>query len=201
MQLPSWANPFPVPLPGEQPVVVERAMGTFTMERGVTRVSTSLCSALNVEHIQSKILMGMMFRQHLEARLIKWKLGMLWKSVVKNTFCLDHYGRRFFVIEFADSADLEAVMDNCPWYIRDQIFHLERWTTIGDVLRVDDITLGLNGLFVKVLVEDIGGLQGNKLAGEGSSASGDVIASVLALEALRKSARPTVDVGSWETRF
>ncbi|XP_070667116.1 uncharacterized protein [Malus domestica] len=43
---------------------------------------------------------------------------------------------------------------------------------------------------------DIGGLQGNKLAGEGSSASGDAVASVLAVEALRKSARPTVGVVS-----
>ncbi|TQD71978.1 hypothetical protein C1H46_042485 [Malus baccata] len=59
--VPSWENPFPVPQPGQEPVVVERARSTFTMDRGVIRVNTNLCSSINVEHMQSRVLMGKMY--------------------------------------------------------------------------------------------------------------------------------------------
>ncbi|KAB2605770.1 hypothetical protein D8674_005487 [Pyrus ussuriensis x Pyrus communis] len=59
--MPSWENPFPVPQPGQEPVVVEKARSTFTIEKVVTRVNTNLCSSINVEHMQSRMLIGKMF--------------------------------------------------------------------------------------------------------------------------------------------
>lgn len=59
--MPSWANHFPDLQPGKETVVVEKALGTFTMERGAIRVNTTLCSFLNVEHMQSRVLMGKLF--------------------------------------------------------------------------------------------------------------------------------------------
>lgn len=59
--VPSWENPFPVPQPGQEPVVVEKARSTFTIEKAVTRVNTNLCSSINVEHMQSRMLIGKMF--------------------------------------------------------------------------------------------------------------------------------------------
>lgn len=56
--MPSWANHFPDLQPGKEPVVVEKALGTFTMEREAIRVNTTLCSSLNVEH---RVLMGKLF--------------------------------------------------------------------------------------------------------------------------------------------
>lgn len=67
--------------------------------------------------------MGNMFGQPLEARLIKWKLGLLWKNDVKHTFYLDHYGRKWLALEFTG-----VCSNNRPWYVRGQIFYLERWT-------------------------------------------------------------------------
>ncbi|KAM1180462.1 hypothetical protein ACFX13_019877 [Malus domestica] len=57
-KLPLWVNRFAFPQPGQPPVVVESSMGTFTLESGVTRVSTSLYSSLNVKHMESKVLIG-----------------------------------------------------------------------------------------------------------------------------------------------
>lgn len=48
---------------------------------------------------------------------------------MKNTFYLDHFGKRWFVVEFTDEDDLLYVMKNKPWYVKGQIFHLEKWTT------------------------------------------------------------------------
>lgn len=101
---------------------------------------------------------------------------------MKNTFYLDHFDRKWFALELTDSDDLEFVMKNRPWYVCGQIFHLERLTTqfsdmiannkmvvwarlpcvlvqykevqpLCDIIRVDEVTLGLSGLFVKVFVE------------------------------------------------
>ncbi|KAM1349446.1 hypothetical protein TB1_003563 [Malus domestica] len=124
--IPSWENPFPIPQPGQDLVVVEKAMSTFTMECGVTRMNTHLCSSINVGHMLSRVLIGKMFGQPLDARLIKWKLGFLWKKEVKNTFYLDHFGRKWFALEFTDEDDLKFVLKNRPWYMRGQNFHLER---------------------------------------------------------------------------
>lgn len=107
-------------------VVVEKAFGTFTMEKGVTRVSTTLYSTVNVEHMQARVMRGKMFGQPLKARLIKWKLGLIWKNDVKYTFYLDHYGMKWFALEFTDNVDLEYVFNNHPRYVYGQIFHLER---------------------------------------------------------------------------
>lgn len=159
------------------------------MERGVTKVNATIYSDMNVEHMKSRVLMGNKFGQPLEARLIKWKLGLLWRNEVKSNFFLDHYGRKWFVVEFSDDVDLEYVLNHRPSYVRGQIFHLERWTyefrdldlinklvvwarlsrlpvkykdehiiktiaqPLGDIVKVDEIILGLNGVFVKVLVE------------------------------------------------
>ena len=127
--IPSWENPFPVPQPRHDPMVVEKAMSTFTMDRGVTRVNTHLCLSINVEHMLSRVFMGKLFGQPLDARLIKWKLRLLWKNEVKSTFYLDHLGRKWFALEFTDEDDLKFVIKNRSWYVRGQIFHPERWTT------------------------------------------------------------------------
>ncbi|TQD88047.1 hypothetical protein C1H46_026410 [Malus baccata] len=55
-------------------------MRTFTVECGVIRLNTHLCSSINVEHMLSRVLMGKMFGQPLDDHLIKWKLGLLWKN-------------------------------------------------------------------------------------------------------------------------
>ncbi|KAM1717240.1 hypothetical protein ACFX11_025100 [Malus domestica] len=88
------------------------------MEIGVTKVSTTLTSTLNAEHMLSRILMGKMLGQPLEARLIKWKLRLLWKNKYKE----------------------------------DRIIKVIS-QPLGNVLKVDDVTLSFNGVFVKVLVE------------------------------------------------
>lgn len=126
--IPRWENPSPVPQLSQDPVVVEKVLSTFTMERGVTRVNTHLVSSINVDHMLSKVLMGKMFGQPLDARLNKWKLGLSWKNEVKNTFYLDHCGRKWFPLEFTDEDDLKFVLNNRSWYVRVQIFHLEQWT-------------------------------------------------------------------------
>ncbi|KAB2626051.1 hypothetical protein D8674_017711 [Pyrus ussuriensis x Pyrus communis] len=91
--------------------------------------------------------MGKMFGQNLDTRLIKWKLGLLWKNEVNNTFYLDHFGRKWFALEFMDKDDLKFVMKNQPWYVHGQIFHLERWTTnfkdMDDVAVNDDVKASL----------------------------------------------------------
>ncbi|KAM1258899.1 hypothetical protein EV1_038018 [Malus domestica] len=57
-RIPAWANKFANPLLGQPLGVVEGACGTFTMENGITRVSTNLYSNLNVEYMDSRVLMG-----------------------------------------------------------------------------------------------------------------------------------------------
>lgn len=104
-------NMFASPQPGQPPVVVEGARGTFTLESGVTRVSTSLFSNLNVE--------GMLVGKQIEAKTIKWKLGLPWGSGVKNPSYLDHFGHHRYAREFTEQEEMEYVLDNRPWYVRD----------------------------------------------------------------------------------
>ncbi|KAM1149840.1 hypothetical protein ACFX15_029435 [Malus domestica] len=75
-KLSSWVNRFTSPHPGQPLVVVEGFKGTFTLESGVTRVSTSLYSNLKVEHMETRVLMGKLVGKQIEARTIKWKLGL-----------------------------------------------------------------------------------------------------------------------------
>lgn len=56
--------------------MVKGARGTFTMESGITRVSTCLYSNLNVEYMESKVLISKLVGKQLDARTIKWKLGL-----------------------------------------------------------------------------------------------------------------------------
>lgn len=58
----------------------------FTLESSVTRVSTNLYSNLNVEYMKSRVLMGKMVGKELDAKTIKWKLGLTWDEKVKNLF-------------------------------------------------------------------------------------------------------------------
>lgn len=88
--VPSWTKPFPVPQPTQRLVVLEKAKNTFTMEKEVTRVNTNLCSLINVEYMQSWVLIRKMFGQHLDAHFTNWKQSLFWKNEVKNTFYLDH---------------------------------------------------------------------------------------------------------------
>lgn len=127
--LPSWVNRFASPQPGQPPVVVEGVRGTFTLENGVTRVSTSLFSNLNVKHMENKVLMGKLVGKQIEARTIKWKFGLTWGLGVKNLFYLDHFGHHWYDVEFIEQEEIEYVLDNRPWFVRGQIFHLEKWTT------------------------------------------------------------------------
>lgn len=64
-------------------------------------------------------------------------LGFLWGRCLVNLLMLvwlignglHHFGRKWFALEFTDEDDLKFVLKNQPWYVRGQIFHLERWTT------------------------------------------------------------------------
>ncbi|KAB2626097.1 hypothetical protein D8674_017757 [Pyrus ussuriensis x Pyrus communis] len=128
-----WAREggkFANPLPGHPLVVVEGACGTFTLENGVTRVSTNLYSNLNVEYMESKVLMGKLVGKQLDARTIKWKL-------VKNSFYFDHFGHRWYAIEFTGKKELEFTLDNRPCFIRAD----------------ETILSSLNGLLIRVLLE------------------------------------------------
>lgn len=90
--LPSWVNRFASPQPDQPLVVVEGSKGTFTLESEVTRVSTSLCLSLNVEHMESKVLMGKLVGKQIEARTIKWKLGLTWVRGSRIPFVLTTLG-------------------------------------------------------------------------------------------------------------
>ncbi|KAB2635774.1 hypothetical protein D8674_026308 [Pyrus ussuriensis x Pyrus communis] len=115
--LPSWVSRFDSPQPGQPPVVVEDARGTFTLDSGVTRVSTSLFLNLNVEHMENRVLIGKLVGKHIEARTIKWKLGLTWGLGVKNPFYLNHFGHHWYVVEFMEQEEMEYVLDNRPWFL------------------------------------------------------------------------------------
>ncbi|KAB2634405.1 hypothetical protein D8674_038268 [Pyrus ussuriensis x Pyrus communis] len=82
-----------------------------------------------------------MFGQYLDAHLIKWKLSLLWKNEVKNTFNLDHFGRRWFVLEFTDEDDLHYVLENRLWvpmqYKEDNMFK-DISQPIGMIIKMDN---------------------------------------------------------------
>lgn len=71
--------------------------------------------------------MGKLVGKQLDARTIKWRLWLTWGSRVKNPFYLDHFGHKWYAIEFTNEEELEFALDNRPWYVRGQIFHMERW--------------------------------------------------------------------------
>ncbi|KAB2635652.1 hypothetical protein D8674_026186 [Pyrus ussuriensis x Pyrus communis] len=156
----------------------------------LTRVSTSLYSNLYVEYMESRVLMGKLVGKQLDVMTSKWKLRLTWGSRIKNPFYLDHFGHKWYAIEFTDEEELEFALDNSPWYVRGQIFHMEMWNVhfkntdfisnlrvwiripqvpvqyrdaeildvitqlMGTFVRADETTLsGLNGLFVRVLLE------------------------------------------------
>ncbi|KAM1794257.1 hypothetical protein ACFX11_034752 [Malus domestica] len=131
-KIPAWVNKFANPLPGQPPVVVEGAYGTFTMENGVTKVSISLYSNF---YMESRVLIGKLVGKH-----------------------------RWYAIEFTDEEELEFALDNRPgvWIsisrvpvqYRDAEI-LEAITQLVDTfVHTDETSLsGLNGLFVRVLME------------------------------------------------
>ncbi|KAM2999012.1 hypothetical protein FF2_040599 [Malus domestica] len=118
---------------------------------------------------------GMSFLSHLgcwvaelklysiEARTIKWKLCLTWGTGVKNPFYLDHFGHHWYAVEFSDQEELEYVLDNRPWYVqiprlsvqyRDAEILEVIMQPVGTFIRADENSLsGLNGLFVRVLLE------------------------------------------------
>ncbi|KAB2631867.1 hypothetical protein D8674_038656 [Pyrus ussuriensis x Pyrus communis] len=108
---------FAKPLLSQPPVVVEGARGTFTLESGVPQVSTSLFSNLNVEYMEGRVLMGKLMGKQLDARTIKWKLGLTWWDRVKQPFYLDNFGHRWYVVEleFRDEEELKFALDHKPW--------------------------------------------------------------------------------------
>lgn len=52
--------------------------------------------------MDSRVLIGKLVGQQLDAMTIKWKLGLTWRDKVKNPFYLDHFGHRWYAIEFTN---------------------------------------------------------------------------------------------------
>ncbi|KAM1181480.1 hypothetical protein EV1_000075 [Malus domestica] len=89
--------------------------------------------------------MGKLVGKELDARTIKWKLGLTWDARVKNLFYLDHFRYKWYAIEFTDEEKLEFELENRPWYVRGQILHMEK---------ANETTLyRINGLVVRVLLK------------------------------------------------
>lgn len=51
--------------------------------------------------------MGTMLGNNLEATLIKWKLGSIQSTEVKNQFYQDHFDHRLIAVEFTDDDELQ----------------------------------------------------------------------------------------------
>lgn len=83
-------------------MVVKGSRDTFTLESGVTEVSTSLYSNLNVKHMETKVLIGKLMGKQIEARTIKWKLGLTWGLGVKNPFYFNHFGHHWYTVKFTN---------------------------------------------------------------------------------------------------
>lgn len=59
---------------------------TFALENGGTRVSTSFYFNLNVEHMQSRLLMGKLVGKQFDVRTIKWEFGLALGSKGQKPF-------------------------------------------------------------------------------------------------------------------
>lgn len=90
-------------------------------------MSTSLYSTTNVEHMERQCLVRKMFGQVVDAKLIKGKLAISWKGLIQGNFFLDHYGMNSVMIEFMNEEDVDVVLEGRPWYVKGQIFHIEKW--------------------------------------------------------------------------
>ncbi|KAB2622466.1 hypothetical protein D8674_024648 [Pyrus ussuriensis x Pyrus communis] len=121
--LPSWVNPFSVPNCGQPPIV----------ERGVTKVDTNKVSTMNVTLMKSRVLMGKMFRKSKDAKFIHKELALCGKECVKNTFFVDHFGNKWFIMQFTNEDEIDYVLENRSWYVKresDQITYLRVWFKI-----------------------------------------------------------------------
>ncbi|KAK9912598.1 hypothetical protein M0R45_036455 [Rubus argutus] len=45
----------------------------------------------------------------------------------QGPFSIDHVGYGWFKVAFTVEEDLQFVLDNRPWFVQGQIFHLQRW--------------------------------------------------------------------------
>lgn len=118
-------------------------------------------SAINVDQMRSRVLTGNMFEWPVDARVIKRKLGLIWKHGVKNTVSFDHFEHRCFAVDFADedensSANSISGLGSHEFLSNTRMLILSRVSLkqSGVSMKVDEITLnGLNRLLVKVLLE------------------------------------------------
>ncbi|KAB2596570.1 Cleavage and polyadenylation specificity factor subunit 1 [Pyrus ussuriensis x Pyrus communis] len=134
----SWDNKFANPLHGQPLVAVEGARGTFTLESGITRVSTNIYSNLNVEYMESRVLMG---------KLMPWYLK-------GQIFHMEMWNVHFRDIDFISNLKVWLRIPRVPVQYRDTEI-LEIITQhVGNFIRADKTTMsGLNGMFVRVLLE------------------------------------------------
>ncbi|TQD96362.1 hypothetical protein C1H46_017996 [Malus baccata] len=84
-----------------------------------------MLSTVNVEHIKQRVLMGRLFGKLKSTEVIHTKLTLSFGEAVKNPFFVDHFG--WFSLEFIDEDELENMVEGRPWFVRGQIFHLQRW--------------------------------------------------------------------------
>ncbi|KAM2264193.1 hypothetical protein ACFXTI_040375 [Malus domestica] len=86
-----------------------------------------------------------------------WKLGLTWGSRVKNLFYLDHFGHQWYAVEFTEQDEIKYMLDNRPWLpvqYRDAEILEVILQPVGTFIRADENSVtGLNGLFVRVLLE------------------------------------------------
>ncbi|KAB2602742.1 hypothetical protein D8674_003747 [Pyrus ussuriensis x Pyrus communis] len=117
--------------------------------------------------MESRCLVWKMFGQVVGTKLIKGKLAISWKGLIQGNFFLDHFSRHWFMIEFTNKEDVAVVLEGRPWYVKGQIFHVEKWTpnfcdldeihTIKPWIRVPRLAIQFKeAKIVKNLVEVIG---------------------------------------------
>ncbi|KAB2602876.1 hypothetical protein D8674_003881 [Pyrus ussuriensis x Pyrus communis] len=92
------------------------------------RLTPTRSPSWNVTLIKSRELMGKMFRKSEGAEFIYKELALCWKECVKKTLFANHFGNKWFALQFTDEDEVDYVLDNRHWYVKWQIFHLERWT-------------------------------------------------------------------------
>ncbi|TQD94870.1 hypothetical protein C1H46_019508 [Malus baccata] len=98
--------------------------------------------------MKCRVLMGKLVGKQLDAKTIKWKLGLTWGDRVKNPFYLDHFGHRWI---FEDEL-LPTLVDEFSYVEREahayggntqeQFEEDEGWTTVLSVKDVMDLEAG-----------------------------------------------------------
>lgn len=109
------------------PVTIHKGPFSIPLDSAPTRVRFSVPDVQVLAEENKKFtLVGKIFGDPISPQNIQTRFIGSWTDF-QGPFSIDHVGYGWFKVAFTVEEDMQFVLDNRPWFVQGQIFHLQRW--------------------------------------------------------------------------